>query len=110
MSCEIISYAPAIMPIENTPTAMDATTSRVRSLLSHRSERTLRQRGRIILPPSLSVVCCSVLRQAGLDDAGDGFLSKRGANQHISEVLTMKGYKLDRAVRSGTYAGNRIAT
>jgi hypothetical protein len=31
------------------PTAMDATTRRVRSLLSHKSEKTLRQRGRIMV-------------------------------------------------------------
>jgi hypothetical protein len=37
ISLEMISYAPAITPIENTPTAMENTTSRVRALLSHRS-------------------------------------------------------------------------
>src|SRR5574341_1600289 len=41
----MITYAPAITPIENTPTAMEKTTSRVRALFSSRSRKTLRQRG-----------------------------------------------------------------
>ena len=48
ISLDMISYAPAITPMENTPTAMEKTTSNVRALLSNKSCRTLRHLGRMI--------------------------------------------------------------
>src|SRR5690606_17871900 len=49
ISLAMMTYAPEITPMENTPTAMDNTTNRVRSLLSHKSCKTLRHLGLIDL-------------------------------------------------------------
>ncbi len=42
-----------MVPMANTPTAMEAMTSRLRALLSHRSASTLRQRGLSTMGASL---------------------------------------------------------
>src|SRR4026208_1374609 len=101
-----MTCVPAIMPTAKTPTAIDSTTSPVRTLLLDRSRNTLRQRGLTMhhhLLPNLA--CGSVLRQTLSDHSSDRFFGRRRFSHQPLALAAVKRNDLDAGIMAGPHRG-----
>src|SRR4051794_27830699 len=88
-----ITREPPTMPIANTPTAIESTTSSVRVLLLHRSRSTLRQRG--LSMGHLPLARGAVLHKALLRDLIDRHFGRFRIGDQAAELGAVERHNLD---------------
>src|SRR4051794_3806497 len=103
-----ITREPPTMPIANTPTAIESTTSSVRVLLLHRSRSTLRQRG--LSMGHLPLARGAVFDKALLRDAINRQLGWFGIGDQATKLGAVKRHNFNiRLARSADSGGARAA-